>query len=454
MKSVSFRSRFGNAVRAFRGEDKAAEELSAKSIDWPRSPWSGVSGLFDGPGQYEENAWLHAAGYWGNVNSGQGHPALVFNSVLMGVVSWICAMASQAEVRIIDKESEEDSPDGEALLEFLSMAGGDPSTFVYGTMFAELIYGNAFWLIKEDNLMRPADLHFIHPWSIRPNQHTKTIPIPTMVKYWMIQKDKYLPEQILHIRNGVDIIEPRMGVPPPRQILSEILLDVSAGGYTSEVLDNLGYAANILIPELPVKPLDATKMAQEFARKFGPGQRGSTFVPSAPMKIENMKADVFQGADLRDIRNICEERVCSAYRIQPNVVGLGTGMEQTKMGNTMTAGVRLSWRAGVVPRIDFVRKQLKRQLFERFGLTEEKHDLVMESSAIAALQEDPLERGRRLSLAVGRQAWMTTNEARRVESLEKTGDAEHDKVPDLAQDNMPPGSAQPGGGGGAGGGQA
>ena len=384
------------------------------------------SSLFDGKNEYP--IWAAQAL--------DGAPALMFEGVLMNVVSWIVAMASEAEVRVIDRDTKEDAPEGQELLDFLSV-GGHPSIFTSTSMFCYLMWGNSYWhLIRNGFLGMPSEILFLEPWKVIPVENlppTDNIPGRELIPKlgWSYGKEKILSEDLLHFRNGVDVYDVYRGRSPIEAIIREVELDAKAAGYSLEVLDNLGYAGNILIPESQVSKTDSDLAAAKFSEMFGRGKRGKTFVPSIPLKHELIKADVFEGADMRELRNICEERVCSAFRIQPAVVGFGTGMEQVGMGTTMVASVRLSWRSGVVPPLTAIRRQCMKQLFPEFGLDSEKLELIFESSAVAALQEDPMERARRLSLAVGRGAWITQNEARMQEGLDKMEGAEYDKIPEI-----------------------
>ena len=423
--------------------------ISAKSVEFPKNRnrqrlfGSGQDNLFSGPGEYPDWADWSGDGY-------SDTPAAVFISVLMNVITWIVAIGSQADLRIIDKETKEEADVGKPLIELVSMPAGDPTLFTYLTLMCTLLYGNAYWHIPRDRYGVPTDMKYAPPWSTRPGRIGEPVTSgirETRATHWQIGGDTYLPDEILHLRNGIDPYEPRLGLPPPRQILTEVLLDAQASGYTSEILENLGYAANILIPETPISPKDTDKMAEKFAKKFGPGRRGATFIPNIPLQHHFLKADVFKGADLKDIKNISEERASSAYRIQPAVVGFGTGMEQVKVGATMVASTRTSWRAGVVPPLDFIRRQIRTQLFPMFAIDPTKYDAIYDPSAISALQEDPLERRRGLSLGLNKQAWLTQNEARRIDGMDPIKDVKYDKIaeppPKIAKPPAAGGAAKP-----------
>ena len=385
----------------------------------------GKNDLFDLKGEYPLPS--------GNWISDQA-PAMMFSSVLMNVVGWVVNLATETETRIINLDDKKDSEEGEPLLELLGTTG-DPSLFVNLSALSFLLFGNAFWLIKRNRYGLARELGFVMPWDIHANDQSfmgrNRLHRETVARYWKIGDTRVPVSDIIHVRNGIDLTETRLGYPTPKQILSEIVMDAKAAGYAQDVLRNFGIAGNLISPDVDIQPEDARKAAEDFDKKFGPGFRGGTFVSTQPVKHTIMKADIFQGVDLRTLRAICEERTSSAYRIQPSVVGFGSE-EQVKMGTMMSVAIQSSWRAGVVPVLSAIKRQVKRRLFPEMGLDPKKLDMEFESSAIAALQESPMERARRLSLALGRNPWMTTNEARRWESLDPRPEAEYDKIPELS----------------------
>lgn len=403
---------------------------------------SGFGTLFGGVREYPINS---------GSNSPVGFPdapAAIFVSALMNTVMWITALGSQAELRVIRRADKRDAPEGKPLLDLLAKPAGDPAEFTFVSLLGLLLYGNQHWHIPTDQLMRPTDCQYMAPWLTYPDEVSLGTryargTYPTKVQFWRAGQEKFLPADVLHLRWGIDPYEPRLGLPPPRQILNEVLLDVQAGSYSQEVLKNLGYAANFLLPDVPIDPESAEESAREFHKKFGPGKRGGVFVPSLPLRHTAMKADVFQGADLKALRNISEERAGACYRVHPAAVGHGTGMDSVKVGASLVAVTRYSWRAGVFPPLDAIRRGVRSHIFPLFGLDPMRFDLLFDASGIAALQEDPMERRRGLSLAVGRQAWLSQNEARRIDGHDPMDDAKYDEIPELNEPGMPPGSVKP-----------
>ena len=403
---------------------------------------TGFNTLFGGENEYS------LRNYKGTYFGAEDAPAAVFISSLMNTVMWITVLGAQAELRIVRREDMKDAPEGRPVLDLLAKPTGNVADFTFGSLLGLLLYGNQHWHTPTDRLMRPTACEFMAPWLTYPDEWSYSRQfhsgiLPTKVNYWRAGQAMFLPADVMHLRWGLDLYEPRLGFPPPRQILNEVLLDAQAGGYSQEVLQNLGFAANFLIPEVPIDPNDAEDAAKSFHEKFGPGKRGGVFVPSLPLKHTAMKADVFQGADLKALRNISEERAGACYRVHPGAIGHGTGMDSVKVGATMSAVTRYSWDGGVVPPLDAILGGIHTHLFPLYGLDPMVFSAIYDPRAISALREDPLERRRGLSLALGRQPHLSQNEARKIDGHDRKKNPKYDEIPELNEGGMPPGSAKP-----------
>ena len=93
---------------------------------------------------------------------------------------------------------------------------------------------------------------------------------------------------------------------------------------------------------------------------------GGLMVANVPFTFEQLMP-MFRNLALTAEHNLAEERVCSALRIHPSVLGLGTGIQQTRVGATALENRRESWYSGVQPVILAFGEVLTRQLAFRYG---------------------------------------------------------------------------------------
>lgn len=77
--------------------------------------------------------------------------------------------------------------------------------------------------------------------------------------------------------------------------------------------------------------------------------RGKVEGVSVPIDVYHSRGTNLQSLDMRSIAWIAEERVTSVLRVSADVVKLGVGLEQTRVGATMHEAVLDSWRGAVRP---------------------------------------------------------------------------------------------------------
>ena len=120
--------------------------------------------------------------------------------------------------------------------------------------------------------------------------------------------------------------------------------------------------------------------------------------------------------NLEAIRNINEERVCATLRIPPQVLHLGTGLENQNNRASAEAAAKNAARSFTKPYMIRKAMELTRCLVPELGLPGDRIRWKWED--IEALQEDKTEKAKRAAIAVG-GPWVTVNEYRESEGMEK-----------------------------------
>ena len=198
----------------------------------------------------------------------------------------------------------------------------------------------------------------------------------------------YAPDEVLHIRMDPNPDKPAVGVSPLQHLLTEVLTDDEAAKYVTGLLKRRGTAWIVVSPDPAGRPPTPDQVAQLERRlntAFQGGDAGSAVVLSAPGNVafpSSSKTNSFS-----EVRATPEERITACYHVAASVVGLGTGIEQTKVGATMAEARRLSWRDGVLPLQVKFASQLTRQLLAppfrfRFN-TEDVEELAADRTADA-----------------------------------------------------------------------
>lgn len=189
------------------------------------------------------------------------------------------------------------------------------------------------------------------------------------------------PEDVVHVRFGLDPRNPRMGLSPLGALMREIAVDDHAANFTASILKNLGIIGLVISPEKGMTNPEALKEVKEYVRtQFTGDRRAEPLVATGPTKVDLLQYNL-QGFDVSPIRDVSEERICAALGIPAAVVGFGTGLHQTKVGATMKEMRQLAWTSGIIPLQDTVADELDRSLLPDFEGSMATHDWDAEQDA-------------------------------------------------------------------------
>jgi hypothetical protein len=115
---------------------------------------------------------------------------------------------------------------------------------------------------------------------------------------------------------------------------------------------------------------------------------------------------------LRALRGVPEERIAANLGVSAAVVGLGTGLAQTKVGVTLREYREHDVETTIVPLWRDIASELTYQLLPEF-LDPKRWRLVFDVSKVRVLQEDELKRSERVGRLVT-DGIIRVSEARRV----------------------------------------
>ena len=185
---------------------------------------------------------------------------------------------------------------------------------------------------------------------------------------WTDNIAKFGLRDIIHLRwqRGPDGIN---GIGPLRaSALKEITTDATAQEYTDTILRRLG------VPGVIVTPADegeqfgqqaADQMMRAIDSSYVGGNRGRSAVMNRRLKFTEL-AGALQKADLRALRWVPEERICTSCGVPPALLNIGTGSEQSRVGATVEQLLRQYWTGTVQPTMYLIAEQLTTQLMPRY----------------------------------------------------------------------------------------
>jgi len=324
------------------------------------------------------------------------------SSTVMAPVLWIARTFPEAPVVLRrDEDIERDAP----MLELLRK----PNAFYSGTqmwmatILALNLGGNAYWLKVRDGIGAVTELWWVPPDMIEPRWPDTGDVFISHYEYKPKGETILVPpEDVVHLRWGIDPRNARKGMSPVDSVLREVFTDDEASNFTASLLRNGAVPGVVISPasdiDLDDDEFEATK--EQVQTDFGGDNRGRPYVAQGPVKIQQYTWSP-QQLDLAKIRNIPEERVCAVLGVPASVVGFGTGLEQTKVGATMESQREQAYESCIIPTQRMVAEDLQTQLVPDFEADPNAVLVEFDLSKVRVLQEDQNELAKRWGTLFG-----------------------------------------------------
>lgn len=286
-----------------------------------------------------------------------------------------------------------------------------PSPFYSGSAFRMaqtiewMVDGNAFAYKVRGKYSEVLAEQFVPHWAIKPH-----IPDNGFIDYYEYYPTgvtsrsagmiKLLPEEVVHLRNGIDPNNPQLGLSSLKILLREIYTDIEASEFTAILLRNAGVMGVVISPKEPgsvagpgEKPEDVKKAIIE---KWAGVRRGEPMVMTAPTDVSYFGVDAAK-LDLSRLRDIPEERVTGLLGIPAAVAGLGTGLQQTKVGATMSEMRAMAYEDCIIPMQNAWADDWDLQLLPEFEANPENYCVAWDLSKVRVLQDDENKKSERLT---------------------------------------------------------
>lgn len=335
--------------------------------------------------------------------------------VLMTPIRWLQRALIEAPMVAKDPAGE---PIESLLVDLLAVPNPEYSrdVLIKGTVLSLALDGNAYWLIARNEAGRPVELWYAPHIAIEPAWPRDRADV--FISHYNYKAGgrtvELAPEDVVHFRDGVDLENVRKGLSPMKGLLREVWTDNEAAVFTAALLRNGGIPGVVVSPADPdvtIEKGEAEAIEARIETKFGRGGRGRPLVMTAATKVEQFGFSPRE-LDLSPLRDVSEERVCAALGVQAAVVGFGAGLQQTKVGATMEALVRLAWHNAVIPMQGMIAGEVTRQLAPAFGVDEAAFD----NNNVKALEENADAIARR-SVELYRAGVITRAEARTMNGI-------------------------------------
>lgn len=363
-------------------------------------------------------SWLQLPGTRFNYEKEVTKP--LTNSAVAATVNWVRRTFPEAPCAVY-----KDTHDGEPEIvpnHEMSELIRHPNRFYSGTVLWSatipdyIVSGNAYWVIVRNSLGKPVELWWTPSWLITPKgtaeefiTHYEYSPTGTPMRLETTD--------VIHLRNGIDPENPLKGMSELGAVIREIFTDDEAANFTAALLRN--YA----VPGYVVSPDTDTAIDESMARlaerkwnsRFGGDNRGKVLVNQGRTKIERISFSPAE-LDLGKLRAIPEERITAVLGIPAAVVGLGTGLEQTKVGATMSELREQAYESGIIPLQRMISEQLETSLLRDFSV-DPFETVGFDLRNVRVLQDDQDKLFTRLNTGV-QGGWIKVTDAQRLAGIE------------------------------------
>lgn len=316
------------------------------------------------------------------------------NTIVIACVLWICRTFPEAPLQVLidQPDDTQEAAKRHPLAAILKRPNPYYSGILlwYATLTDWLTTGNAYWVKVRSGSSRVVELWWVPQHMMQP---AWPVDGSAYLSHYEYRPDGIVPirvevEDVVHFRYGLDPDNVRKGLSPLASLLREVFTDDEAANFTSTILKNLGVPSVVLSPDedVSVGKDDLEHIKTEFMARFGGENRGEPLVMSGKTKVTVLSFNP-QQMDLKALRRIPEERVSAILGVPAAVVGLGTGLENTKVGATMAEMREQAYESCIIPTQRLFADELDIQLLPDFA-NPETSQIGFDLSKVRVLQAD------------------------------------------------------------------
>jgi HK97 family phage portal protein len=317
------------------------------------------------------------------------------NGAVGACLGWISDNFTQPELQVVRKKGDGlyDPIDDHGLVQLLEEPNPDYDTDALwaATVLSFVVSGSAYWIKAKAPAGSKMYLWYAPHWEIIPKWERDGRSFVTGYDH-VVDGRRYPLEkdQVVHFRRGLDPANTRSGLPQLGAVLREVATDNAGSVYSYAILNNMGMPGVLISPvekndQIPKEEQETIK--QLWKERTTGDQRGMPLVNSVPLKIERLTMSP-EDLALDKMRTFPEDRICSAMKLSPMVVGLTSGAEHKTYANYGEA-IRAAWDNCMVPLQRTFAKALTRQLLiPDLGGIKGKEFVEFDYENVPAMAED------------------------------------------------------------------
>ena len=231
--------------------------------------------------------------------------------------------------------------------------GGRP--LLAGTIVDYLFEGDAYWYIARTNRGVPGEIYRFDARYVAPDFPTDGRSFMHGWRYTPAGTgaiEYYGLDEILHMQNGVDPQNDRLGYAAIRSCARELAIVNSACGYLGAILKNAG-ATNVVVSpaaEGGFTEDQAEQIRETIWSRISGDDAGSALVFHTPVDLKSLATQP-KDMMLGEIDAFQVAKICSAFGVNPMVLGLP---DPQKTYANYREAVRAAWNGSIVTVLDAI----------------------------------------------------------------------------------------------------
>ena len=297
-----------------------------------------------------------------------------------------------------------------------------PNPYMSGDIIQQYIInamhvsGDAYLLKQRNNDNELIALYPLMPERVTPKGNKDELI--THYEYEVQHGDTVLiqPEDIVHMRMGLNPTDHKKGFSPLRSVLREIYGDESAGQMATALLANSGVPNVMITPKDNVGPTpeEAEQIARAYQQKVGGSKKGMPLVMSGSMDVKKMAFSPTE-LDIGTLRHVPEQRISAVLGVPAILAGLGAGLENATYSNARELREFFTEQK-LIPLWKMVGEEMTQQVLLKDYEIDKTSFTEYDFSEVRALQQDQDAIVQRMNTGVV-GGWITVAEAREKAGL-------------------------------------
>ena len=353
--------------------------------------------------------WQSGAGKFDVSTMGNG----ASNSAVVACLQVLGVSFSEAvlQVKVLDDQLEKIVPNHP-----LTLLMRRPNPYMSGDILQQYIInamhvsGDAYIIKQKNNANQLVALYPLMPEQVTPKGNNEELI--THYEYeTQSKKVMIMPEDMIHIRLGLDQTDHKKGFAPLRSVLREIYGDESAGQMATALLANSGVPSVMISPKDDFGPTkeEAEQIAKTYQQKVSGKNKGMPLILSGSMEIKKMAFSPTE-LDIGTLRRVPEERISAVLGVPAILAGLGAGLERATYSNAKELREFFTENK-LIPLWKQVGEELTQQILLKDYETSKVTRAEYNFSEVRALQTDVADVYNRVNVGV-QGGWITIAEAR------------------------------------------